>query len=502
MYSSSFITVIAIFLGLGGCAPVQPSNCTLELKTTSGVFTGIINSTAPNVRQFLGVPFALPPTGSRRWLPPFTFQSDASFAANNIGPACPQLPVTSGIFNHSAYSPKGGNETEFFPQNGYSEDCLTLNVWTPQNPKKALPVFVWFFGGGWTQGGTNSLYFNPQSWVQRTQDYIVVTVNFRSNILGFPNAPELVDQNLGLLDQRLALEWVRENIAIFGGDTLRIVDWGQSGGAIAVDVLNFTYPLDPIVSGMIMDSGTVTLPPSNRITTDTAQKNFTTVAKAFGCESADSQVDCLRMVSSQDLQEYLFKDSAQNFTFTPVVDERIVFSNYTRQYELGALSSVPAIIGSDANEVNVFGVIPGYEAVENKASNSSFLCNASATTSQLRQSQSRTTYRYQYNGNFTNISPPGYTGASHASELPLIFGTAGQYHGNNTAYEDVVSRTLQDLWLDFATDPENGLRDSGWGSYGEGKAVVLGGEGNPMAEIAIGQLDGICSQLDAASVDI
>jgi len=501
MWSSSCITVFIFFFGLGSSALSLSSNHTLQLKTSSGVFTGFINSTAPDIRQFLGIPFALPPIGSRRWLPPSKFQSEASFSATSIGPACPQLPVTIGRFNSSVYSPNGGDESEFFPQNEYSEDCLTLNIWTPRNPKKFLPVFVWFFGGGWTQGGTNSLYFNPQSWVQRTQEHIVVTVNFRSNIFGFPNAPGLVDQNLGLLDQRLALEWVRDNIETLGGDARRIVSWGQSAGAIAVDALSFAYPSDPIVSGMILESGTVTMPPSNRVTSDRAQSNFTSVAKAFGCESADSQIECLRMVSWRDIQQYLLKEYSQNFTFIPIADERIVHSNYTHQYELCAMSSIPAIIGSDKNEMNVFGDQPSLATYETALSNSSFLCATAAKTSQLRQTQSRTTYRYQYNGNFSNISPPGYTGATHASELPLIFGTAGQYHGNSTAYEGVVSRKLQDLWLAFAEDPENGLRGLGWGSYGEGKAVLLGGEGKPMVEIDIEQLDGICRHLTAASAD-
>jgi acetylcholinesterase len=127
-----------------------------------------------------------------------------------------------------------------------------------------MPVFVWYFGGGFLQGGTSSLYFNPQSWVQRTQGHIVVTVNFRSNIFGFPNAANLTDQNLGLLDQRLALEWVRDNIANFGGDPSKIVAWGQSARAIAYDYLNFAYPEDPIVNGMILDSNT-TFYPQERI---------------------------------------------------------------------------------------------------------------------------------------------------------------------------------------------------------------------------------------------
>lgn len=88
----------------------------------------------------------------------------------------------------------------------------------------------------------------------------MVAINSRSNILGFPNARGLDDQNLGLLDQRMALEWVRDNIANFGGDPSIIIAWGQSGGAIAIDILNFAYASDPIFRGMILDSSTVFYP--------------------------------------------------------------------------------------------------------------------------------------------------------------------------------------------------------------------------------------------------
>jgi acetylcholinesterase len=77
----------------------------------------------------------------------------------------------------------------------------------------------------------------------------------------------------------------------------------------------------------------------------------------------------------------------------------------------------------------------------------------------------RTTYRYRYNGNFSNISPAEYPGAYHGAELPLLFGTAGEYHGASTTYEDILSVTLQDLWIEFAKGPRDGLRNVGWSTF-------------------------------------
>jgi len=287
MYFTRLLPAFAAFetfATFGNCIPAPaPCDCNLQsdnnlhVEIGTGTLMGFINSSAPSVRQFLGVPYSLPPIGVRRWLPPSKLQKSGSMIATSIGPVCSQLLLTDQHpVNTSVFAPGAGNQTEFFPlQANFSEDCLTLNVWTPRNRKNLLPVIVWFFGGGFTQGGTNSLYFNPQSWVQRTQEHIVVTVNFRSNIFGFPNAAGLGDQNLGLLDQRLALEWVRDNIAHFGGDPSRIISWGESAGAIAVDYIDFAYPLDPIVSGRIMASGTALFAPQyQRQTGDLTQKKL------------------------------------------------------------------------------------------------------------------------------------------------------------------------------------------------------------------------------------
>ncbi|KAH3958669.1 hypothetical protein HBH70_206050 [Parastagonospora nodorum] len=378
----------------------------------------------------------------------------------------------------------------------FSEDCLTLNIWTSQSSRTDLPVIFWYYGSGFTQGGTKSLYYNPQSWVQRTQEHIVISVNVRANIFGFPNAPGLVEQNLGLLDQRLSLEWVRDNIASFGGDPSKVVAWGQSSGAVAVDYINFAYASDPIISGMILDSATAFYPTEVRQSADSAQSNFTAVAVALGCRSAPSQLDCLRKASWQDIASVLKEDVS--LKFLPVVDERIVFSDYSRRYEEAGVSSIPAIIGTNQHEYNI-GVPqplgPNFtQTASDTITNITTLCTA-AHASELRQGSSRRTYRYRYDGNFPNISPAGYPGAYHTAELPLIFGTDSKYHGPSTAEETAVGRTLQDLWLDFAKDPGYGLRHIGWLSYEEGKAVLLGHTDSHMREIGVSELDGVCSSL-------
>jgi len=306
----------------------------------------------------------------------------------------------------------------------------------------------------------------------------------------------VAEQNLGLLDQRLALEWVRDEIVHFGGDPSRIIGWGESGGAEAVDYLSFAYPSDPIYSGTILDSTTALYPKKAGRTLDTTQTNFTAVAAALGCHNASSEIDCLRDVQWQDIEAVLAVDPT--LMFLPIVDNSTVFENYTERYAVNAVSSVPALIGTNQHEYNEG--IPNplslifNQSVSDEDTNEIFLCST-ARTSRLRQSRALTTYRYRYDGNFSNISPPAYPGAYHASELPLIFGTAGEFHGVSTAYENTVSRMMQDFWLNFARDPEHGLSRAGWGTYGEGKAAILGDADEPVKDIDISQLDGVCSTL-------
>lgn len=136
--------------------------------------------------------------------------------------------------------------------NTQSEDCLTLNVWSrPTNNSRndvvpgaeLKPVLVWVYGGRFSAGTSNTPFYHGE-FLSDAQDLVVVTFNFRMNIFGFPGAPELEVKNLALLDQRLAVSWVRDNIAAFGGDPSRITIAGQSSGAWAVS--NWAYAFQDV----------------------------------------------------------------------------------------------------------------------------------------------------------------------------------------------------------------------------------------------------------------
>jgi carboxylesterase type B len=144
------------------------------VQTTSGPVYGFYNETAPEVRQFLGIPYAEPPVGDLRFAPPIAKVSKGAINATTFPPSCMQQFSNSSTI-YTAY------ETQFLINGGTSEDCLYVSVWTPKEDviaqqQRPLPVFLYVPGGGFTSGGQNSLYKIPDQWVQRTQAHIVVVM--------------------------------------------------------------------------------------------------------------------------------------------------------------------------------------------------------------------------------------------------------------------------------------------------------------------------------------
>jgi acetylcholinesterase len=148
----------------------------LTIETTVGPVTGLINGTTPHVAQFLGIPFAEPPVGERRWLPAIAKSREESVDATRFGLGCPQ-------YAGDGQSVWATDAPEFnTPPNTTGEDCLSINVWTPwgmsQNSSELLPVIVWIYGGGFQSGAGSILYQNPSPWIERTQEHIVVSVKY------------------------------------------------------------------------------------------------------------------------------------------------------------------------------------------------------------------------------------------------------------------------------------------------------------------------------------
>lgn len=220
-----------------------------SLVTTSNGKVSGARDEATGVHSFKGIPFAAPPVGELRWKAPQPLQPWSGVReALQFGPRAMQLPVF-GDMN--------------FRSNGMSEDCLYLNIWTPDPSTSAqLPVLIYFYGGGFIAGDGSEPRYDGAQMARR--GIVALTVNYRLNIFGFFAHPELSAEaaphgsgNYGFLDQNAAIRWVRENIAAFGGDSNRITIAGESAGSMSVNAQMVSPLSKDLIAGALGASGGV-----------------------------------------------------------------------------------------------------------------------------------------------------------------------------------------------------------------------------------------------------
>ncbi|KAJ6015803.1 alpha/beta-hydrolase [Penicillium herquei] len=449
------------------------SNLTVE--TPSGTFIGLLNDTYPNVRQFLCVQYAQPPTGDLRWLPAQKpLSSKKRIDSTFYGPACPQY-VSSTSTMWSEYEPTNLliNLGESLDQGSTAwsttEDCLSLAVWTPAfaNKNSKLPVALFVTGGGGVTGGIDVPSQMPPQWISRSQEHIVITINYRVNIFGNPKSRALNETSLSLLDVRAATEWVYENIELFGGDPENIMLWGQSQGAALTHLYTLAFPDEPLAShfGVISQPPSVTLDVSE---TDDLYEDFDIVAKALGCNYGDDA------------------EAELNLIISPMKDT--FFSNESKRYLEGKVAKGPAVRSDTERESASTNLTSTAEAeVE-------WDCVAALDTTR-RYALGLDTYRYYWAGNFTNISPVSWLGAFHWSDLLMIFGTYSKQVGPISQLEVDTSITMQDFILAFLKDPSS-VSGLGWPlsdpNTANGGKILEFGKGNAVHNITGNYLDAPC----------
>jgi para-nitrobenzyl esterase len=301
---------------------------------------------------FLGVPYAAPPVKDLRWRPPAAVVPwEGVRSCTAYGPSCPQpAPWESGPLSVGATS----------------EDCLYLNVWTPaRNAAERLPVMVWFHGGGFTSGSASESIFDGAGLAHR--GVVVVSVNYRLGPFGFLAHPALsresadgVSGNYGLLDQIAALEWVRRNIAAFGGDRERVTAFGESAGGMSVCYLMTSPAARGLFRRAIVESapfdggasgfGAVRMLPA-------AEKLGREFARSLGIDGAADVAARLRAVPEGRLvakAAVVGMDETRGSTFAPIVDGKVLPEVPAAVFARAGQAPVPMIVGANADEANMF----------------------------------------------------------------------------------------------------------------------------------------------------
>ncbi|KAE8140303.1 Alpha/Beta hydrolase protein [Aspergillus pseudotamarii] len=496
-----------------------------SVPTTSGLVIGHAAADASEVSEYVGIPYAQPPLGNLRFQPPVAYHGDGTINATSFvsstlrclsaitltlfllltptvsqGPSCIQPPSAASNNTTSAppqnlgippMSPVAFTTDEY----AESEDCLTLNVWTkPQTGEKKKAVLVWIYGGAYVSGSSNQPGYRGQFIADQT-DVIVVSMNYRVNIFGFPGDPAS-PANLGLRDVRLALEWIRDNIAQFGGDTARITIFGQSAGAGIVDFYSFAYADDPIASGFIEMSATLYGFPA--LTAEESNDRWFHVTRLVGCGDATSNPEAVSTcMVNRTVDEILAGYDPATVPlnpspYGPVVDNDVVFSSYLdRRAAKGGY-----LIGNTQNEAGLFKLLqpPQSEAYWNDFNDRLYTC---ADKVRIEQSiaDGNPTWRYRYFGDFPNLvlstTPP--SGAYHGSELGPLFDTVNQTLLKSTAAEVAVGDYLREVWSSFAKDPRRGL-DAFWPQYTEmGSSLARIGFNNMTMSLGSGEMyDHVC----------
>ncbi|MGC4034330.1 MAG: carboxylesterase family protein [Chitinophagaceae bacterium] len=234
---------------------------------------------------------------------------------------------------------------------GLSEDCLYLNVWSPaKRNQKNLPVFVYYYGGGYVAGDGAEPRYDGESMAKK--GIVVVTVNYRLNIFGFFAHPELSAEapykasgNYGLLDQQFALKWVQKNISAFGGDPKHVTIAGESAGSISVSYLMASPLSKDLIAGAIGESGAGINPTLAPVPLAEAEKTGLEFAKKAGYPTLAE----LRKLSTRDLFE-LYKESGR-FGFPVVLDKYFLPATLPEIFSAKKQAMVPLLLGWNSAEI-------------------------------------------------------------------------------------------------------------------------------------------------------
>lgn len=478
------------------------------VATKSGKLQGVFQD---GLFIFKGIPYAAPPVGELRWMPPEPVKPwEGVRPAKEFGPIAPQNPMPGGLIMQA-------NQPE-------DEDCLFLNIWTPGLDNAKRPVMVWIHGGAFTIGSSSDLMYDNGLLAKRG-DVVLVSINYRLGMLGFLRLKDVTGGkvpatgNEGLMDQVAALKWVKDNIAAFGGDPGNITVFGESAGGMSIGCLMAMPMAKGTFHKGILESGVgSTAMPLDYVNAVAA--NFLEVT---GIDSDDAKA--MRALTVPQLLEVEMKlrvtvagpgEAAKITATSPVIDGEIIPDVPNQVAKKGSAKDIPAIFGTNLEEWRLFGLMqPGINEI-NEAEVVSRL-SAFITTEQAQHLVN--TYRqardkrgessnpgellmalntdimfrmpvlelveaqrdngqkaYSYLFDWKSPAMGGVLGACHALEIGFVFGQYDDMFCGTGPDADRLSQCMQDAWIAFARTGDPSCERIGeWPPYGEKrKTMILG----------------------------
>lgn len=486
-----------LFFIISICVQLVFAQSNLTVQTAHGSVEGFLQN---EVRTFLGIPYAKPPVGSLRWqVPQSPAGWDTTLLAQKFAPACPQKNFIQGQSPDSAKVV--GNE-----------DCLYLNVWTPSTTG-ARAVMVFIHGGGNQQGSASPLpdefFIYDGKLLAERGDVVVVTLNYRLGPFGYLVHPAISAEqgmpyagNYGILDQILALKWVKDNIAQFGGDPNRVMIFGESAGAVNVS-LHLISPLsEGLFARALIESGS----PIPRVAAE-VEADGIQFANQFGCTgSYEAQLACLRAKPADSITATLsspLENGLVKLGWDPIIDGHVIPDEPFKLIQRGDFNQVPVVLGSNADEMSLstppivtpnqvrllFDVYvpesfeaegltlypPGSTNLQARQSyvqattDAQFTAPARRLARAIANSQSEPVYRYFFSHALSGASG-AYLGAFHGNELAFIFQTIenSPYAQNTglTISDRAVAKWCLEYWTQFAKNGNpNGIGLPNWVEY-------------------------------------
>ncbi|XP_019345837.1 acetylcholinesterase [Alligator mississippiensis] len=502
--------------------PQEPEGATDELvaQTQAGPVRGLrLPALSGHVTAFLGIPYAEPPLGPLRFRPPRPLRRPwrGTRDASAYPRACWQ-------YVDKLYPGFPGLEM-WNPNRELSEDCLYLNVWVPSPRPRNASVLVWIYGGGF-YSGSSSLDVYDGRYLAQAEGLVLVSMNYRVGALGFlallgsPEAPG----NVGLLDQRLALQWVQSNIRAFGGDPSAITLFGESAGAASVGMHLLSPASRALFHRAVLQSGAPNGPWAT-ISPGESRRRALELAHRVGCPAGgnDSEVvACLRSRSPQDLidQEWgvLPQPSVFRFPFVPVVDGDFLADSPEVLLNAGSFAEMPVLAGVVRDEGSYFLIYgaPGFskdneslitreeflggvrlgvpqagelaaeavvlqytdwrdpedpvknrEALDDVVGDHNVVCPVTLFAQRAAE-RGAPVFAYLFDHRASTLAWPAWMGVPHGYEIEFVFGLPLQPALNYTASEAALSHRMMRYWGNFARtgDPNDASGQAGhWPPY-------------------------------------